>query len=174
MTWPWEDVFIGAALAQVGRSAGVQVGSGGGQVGSGGVGQSAGVQQTARGGSEVDSADGPAPTTTGTAPTLAAVHVGTSSRPGIFVEEWGIKVAPSTLMWHMRTKAPERQRVLEAWAREHTCDLRFRRMACHEYVDCSGAAWRACEPELNRWTERNCSTRLQSLLSVRTRQRMHE
>ena len=102
-TWPWEDVFLGAALSHAARGA-----------------------------------------------RLAVVHVGTSGRPGVFSWEWGVKAAPSTLLWHMRLKQPQRIYALEAWAAKEgaRCDLAFSQLACREYVSCAGARWEACEPEL--------------------------
>eukprot|EP00322_Chrysochromulina_rotalis_P019280 CAMPEP_0115874932 /NCGR_PEP_ID=MMETSP0287-20121206/24815_1 /TAXON_ID=412157 /ORGANISM="Chrysochromulina rotalis, Strain UIO044" /LENGTH=402 /DNA_ID=CAMNT_0003330137 /DNA_START=158 /DNA_END=1366 /DNA_ORIENTATION=+ len=83
---------------------------------------------------------------------IAAVHVGASNRAGsVFVEEWGVKAARSTLVWHMRTKVPERQRLLEEYAATSRCDRSFERMEyCHEYTSCTGTIWRACEHALSR------------------------
>ena len=114
-TWPWEDVFLGAALAHAARGE-----------------------------------------------RLAAVHVGSTGRPGVFSWEWGVRAAPSTLVWHMRRKSPERIRVLDAWARRRgseRCDLAFDRLDCRTYVSCAMAQWDACEPRLRG----NCSTRLKDV-----------
>tara|TARA_B110001452_G_scaffold171936_2_gene143994 strand:- start:632 stop:1918 length:1287 start_codon:yes stop_codon:yes gene_type:complete len=121
-TWPWEDVFLGAALAHAARGE-----------------------------------------------RLAAIHVGSTGRPGIFSWEWGVRAAPSTLVWHMRLKNPERIRVLEEWASKNPerCDLAFDRLDCRTYVSCATAQWDACEPRLRG----NCSTRLKDVPPSRLRPR---
>ena len=141
LTWPWEDVFLGAALTHSARP------------------------------SLAD--DG---TNTQPQQQLAVVHVGATGRPGsVFSEEWGVKAAPSTLVWHMRTKVPERVHLLERWAAVRRCDRVFEAMEyCAEYVACSGAVWQACEHALPKRKERasfalpatlgsNCSDRLEDV-----------
>ena len=75
-----------------------------------------------------------------------------------------MKAAPSTLVWHMRTKVPERIRALEAHAARSRCELRFEQLACRTYTACTGARWRACEPAPSRRAMDNCSSALGDLL----------
>ena len=131
LTWPWEDVFIGAALARVHaggggsaseRGSGI-VGASGRRGGVGGVGKGASRGWRAEGRRRGEhalqrKAEGhPGEGVAAERPSsFAAVHIGVSGRGGVFVEEWGIKAAPATLLWHMRTKVPERLRTVDDWA----------------------------------------------------------
>lgn len=132
-TWPWEDVFLGAAIAR-----------------------------SVPGGARRQN--------------LFAVHVGGSGYPGVFSEEYGLKMAPATLIWHAVTKGrEERFHKLEEWAAARGCDLAFSRLACRaKYVACTGAQWHACEPLLGRARRAgrgqraqngSCSMRLENLLT---------
>lgn len=129
-TWPWEDVFLGAAMARSVRG-------------------SEGWRQP------------------------VAVHVGGSGFPGVLSEVWGMMAAPATLVWHPRTKGrEERFHALEAFAAERKCDLAFDKLVCREYVACTGARWRACEPKLlnvlggrRRGRNDSCEVRLENLMT---------
>ena len=129
LTWPWEDVWLGAAITH-----------------------SASADQQP-----------------------AVVHIGATRRAGsVFSEEWGIKAAPSTLIWHMRTKDPERLHTLERWSERWRCDRQFESMEyCSPYIACSGATWHACEHALPTRKERqafdkglNCSDRLDDVTQL--------
>ena len=97
-------------------------------------------------------------------PGLALVHLGCTP----FTQTWGLFMSPSTALWHMRAKSPERIAVAHEWAQSHGCTLPLLRMHCTErpWRSCSGAEWRRCFPQYNT-TE--CSTRLTSLLGGRRR-----
>ena len=154
LTWPWEDVFLGAALARA-------------------VTCVDGASRTTAEPTDATPPSSHAPATSSMragrgastqASPLAAVHVGATATAGVFSEEWGIKAAPATLVWHMRTKVPERIRTMEEWASHRPrCNLLFERMAyCRTYRACSGALWRACEPAHTRRRD-NCSVRLEDV-----------
>ena len=48
---------------------------------------------------------------------LAYVHVGCE----VYSDEWGFFAAPSTLIWHMRSKIASRIRELQAWSEARHC-----------------------------------------------------
>jgi len=115
-TWPWEDVFIGAALAHaVPRGPNL----------------------------------------------LAYVHAGYER----YVDEWGATVAPSTLVWHQKSKVPARIRMVDTWQMSHHCELPSRYVVYNKnYTSCTGATWICGETALDRSRRTNCSSRYENLL----------
>lgn len=73
---------------------------------------------------------------------LALVHIGWN----VFTETWAFLAAPSTFLWHAKSKAPYRVTRLTGWARRRHCELPRTALHCHRpWVSCSGATWRRCE-----------------------------
>lgn len=95
---------------------------------------------------------------------LAMVHMGCAP----YVEAWGHFMAPSALLWHMKSKVPERISECERWSSAHHCDLPLLRLQCRqrEWTSCSGAPWRHCYAVYNTT---GCSSKLRSLLKSRPR-----
>ena len=124
LTWPWEDVFLGLAIAHLDGIGG----------GSSGVG--------VRGSSDVggSSKTATAITTTSSSSTASPLfmHLGDE----YVTSRWGFCLAASTLVWHMRTKtvgALERIAKAGEWARQHHCAPSSFDVKCakHPWVGCS-------------------------------------
>ena len=86
---------------------------------------------------------------------LATVNIGWD----VFHENWGFKLAPSTILMHLKTKDDKRIEEAHRWARH--CELRVTRLACKVYVGCNGAKRNRCSaryPEGRASPSANCST----------------
>ena len=99
--WPFEDVFVGYALAHT-------------------------AGRAAKGAS------------------LLALDIGED----VFTDDYGMLVAPGTLIWHMKLKVPERIALLDTWMRTHHCNVGVERLQTRcdkqSYVSCDLAQWRRC------------------------------
>ena len=89
---------------------------------------------------------------------VAMVHMGCSA----YSEGWGFYSSAGTLLWHMKSKMPERIVELHAWAQQHHCRLPFVRLECarQPWVSCAGATWRRCYTVYNT---ANCTNRMFNL-----------
>ena len=72
---------------------------------------------------------------------LAYVHVGCE----VYSDEWGFFAAPSTLIWHMRSKIASRIRELQAWSESRHCAPPGRLECGDDWSGCNGQRWRRCE-----------------------------
>ena len=72
---------------------------------------------------------------------LAYVHVGCE----VYCDEWGFFAAPSTLIWHMRSKIASRIRELQAWSEARHCAPPGRLECGDDWSGCNGQRWRRCE-----------------------------
>lgn len=160
LTWPWEDVFLGLALAHLDSDA-----ADGGDGGEDGEGGGAG----------------------GHAKATPSKDVLTSVRRPIymnipeetFTARWGFCMADSTLIWHMKTKNPhalERIGKAHAWKQQHHCAPTFN-PTCGEkaWVGCRATAtsravrWRACTttfPKADKGKSGSCTSEVQDLLQL--------
>ncbi|KAL1522217.1 hypothetical protein AB1Y20_021854 [Prymnesium parvum] len=90
---------------------------------------------------------------------IALVHIGCAT----YTDEWGFYMSPSTLVWHMRTKVPERIGEAEVWAQQHHCTpvVVGSRCSPQPWSSCTGAKWRRC---ILRYNKTACSDQLYTLL----------
>ena len=156
LTWPWEDVYLGAALAHLQRGGGE--GGGGGGVGGGGGGGGGGGS----GGGGI--AEGQATHVADVNPPSAVLmHLGDE----YLDQKWGFCMAPSSLVWHMKTKneaSVERIGKAHEWAKKNHCapptfDVRCAAadwVACRQDVDSaqSPMTWRPCTTTFSGRSER--------------------
>ena len=144
LTWPWEDVYLGAALAHLQRGGGG--GDGGGGSGGGGIaeGQATHVADI-------------------NPPSAVLMHLGDE----YLDQKWGFCMAPSSLVWHMKTKneaSVERIGKAHEWAKKNHCapptfDVRCAAadwVACRQDVDSaqSPMTWRPCTTTFSGRSER--------------------
>ena len=63
----------------------------------------------------------------------------------MYSDEWGFFAAPSTLIWHMRSKIASRVRELQAWSEARHCAPPGRLECGDDWSGCNGQRWRRCE-----------------------------
>ena len=90
--------------------------------------------------------------------------------------EPGLKIAPTTALWHpvtlgsQRIKAVGRVGLAHVWQRTHHCSLVPSALSCHPYRGCSGGQWRSCYTRFKparqlEGKSNGCSTRLVDVLA---------
>lgn len=92
---------------------------------------------------------------------LAYVHIGTSQSV-LYADGWGMRLRPSTVVWHMRTDRPVRIRFAQHWAERRHCDPRPAQIDCRRRAaisSCSNASWLRCVNSEAAYNRSGCSTR---------------
>ena len=93
---------------------------------------------------------------------IALLHMGCAA----YTDAWGFWMTPSTVLWHMALKVPNRIVEAEQWARGRHCDLPIVGVTCspQPWVSCTGARWRRCYARYNTTA---CSDRMHSLIGAK-------
>jgi len=112
--------------------------------------------------------------TNGSALNLFAVDAGEADH---FSSLWetGLKLAPTTALWHPVTWGVQRRKSVDSigrahvWQRTHHCSLAIKGLLCHNYTSCAGGRWRSCYSNfVSTNGARKCSPRLVDLLASRS------
>ena len=63
-------------------------------------------------------------------------------------------MTPSTILWHMKSKMPERIVEADAFSKKAHCPPHFVRLKCQDspWTSCTGAEWRRCISVYNMTT----------------------
>ena len=81
------------------------------------------------------------------APALGVVTIDWES----YSEQWGLAISTSSLVWHAKTKDPDRLRIIDAWKRVHHCTRLGAVLgpALKTTQSCNGGTWPLFRPSRN-------------------------